>query len=274
MTGYRPSVQPDVAAMTAAGAQQKRLLHLILDMGELLLDAGAEINRVEDTLTRVGNAYGAGMNVFVIIYSIVITMTFPGNVERTMTRRIMNTAGLNFERIERLNALSRRCCAQPLELDEFAAELEQISREHGSTGRLCAGRALGAFSFAVFFGGNAADGIISALFALFIVWMQKTVGRLCPNRIVYNLLISLAAGLGIGIVCRVLPWERAGLIHMDLIMIGDIMLLNPGITMVNAVREMMVGNMISGQMRLTESIMLALALAGGFMIAMMITVGR
>ena len=59
---------------------ENRLLHLLLDMGEMLLASGAEINRVEDTLQRIGRAYGAAkMNVFVITSSIVITM------EKTMT---------------------------------------------------------------------------------------------------------------------------------------------------------------------------------------------
>ena len=46
---------------------KKRLLHLLLDLGEAMLTAGAEVNRVEDTLSRMGQAYGAEkMNVFVI----------------------------------------------------------------------------------------------------------------------------------------------------------------------------------------------------------------
>ena len=41
-------------------------LHIFLDMGEALLNSGAEIFRVEDTLNRMGYACGAvQMNVFV-----------------------------------------------------------------------------------------------------------------------------------------------------------------------------------------------------------------
>ena len=38
--------------------QQYYLLDCMLEMGELLLDSGAEISRVEDTLRRLGTAYG------------------------------------------------------------------------------------------------------------------------------------------------------------------------------------------------------------------------
>ena len=37
--------------------EENRLLHLMLEMGEKLLESGAEIKRVEDTLERIGFAY-------------------------------------------------------------------------------------------------------------------------------------------------------------------------------------------------------------------------
>ena len=57
-------------------AQPEVLLHCLMDIAEALLAVGAEVNRVEDTLTRMGTAYGAvRMNAFVITSSIVVTMT-------------------------------------------------------------------------------------------------------------------------------------------------------------------------------------------------------
>ena len=255
-----------IPAWLSSETDQRRLLHLILDMGELMLDSGAEINRVEDTLSRVGHAYGAQMNVFVIIYSIVITMTFPGGAERTLTRRVLNPVQINFKRLERLNDLSRRCCAQPMDLETLATELEIVRGERFGSRRAFIGNMLGAFSFAVFFGGSIADGLASAGFAVLVVLLDKAVGRLCPNRIIYNLIVSTVVGICIGVYCRIFTS-----FSVAMVMIGDIMLLNPGVTMVNAVREMMVGNMISGQMRLGESFMWAVSLAVGFMVAIGLT---
>lgn len=75
----------------------KDYLHVFLDMGDALLNSGAEIFRVEDTLNRMGYACGAThMNVFVITSSIVITMEFPGDGARTQTRRIHECGGNDF----------------------------------------------------------------------------------------------------------------------------------------------------------------------------------
>ena len=57
------------------------------------------------------------------------------------------------------------------------------------------------------------------------------------------------------------------------ILIGDIMLLIPGLAMTNAVRDTMVGSPISGAMRLIETLLWAGALAMGFMSAFLLMGG-
>ena len=49
------------------------MLHTLLELGESMLADGADVRRVEQTLTRMGLAYGAvRMDVFVITSSIVL----------------------------------------------------------------------------------------------------------------------------------------------------------------------------------------------------------
>ena len=71
------------------------MLHTLLELGESMLADGADVRRVEQTLTRMGLAYGAvRMDVFVITSSIVLTMCFPDETSVTQTRRIEKSAGL------------------------------------------------------------------------------------------------------------------------------------------------------------------------------------
>ena len=105
----------------------KEFLRIFLDMGEALLSSGAEIFRVEDTLNRMGYACGATqMNVFVITSSIVITMEFPGEGARTQTRRIRESYGNDFTKLEQLNDLSRRFCNHPIPAAELKKECSGI----------------------------------------------------------------------------------------------------------------------------------------------------
>ena len=98
--------------MESETASHSALIACLLEMGELLLGCGAEISRIEDTLQRLGKAYGAErMDVFVIPSLISVTLSFPGNEAVTETRRIRSSGGNDFYRLEKLNDLSRRCCA-------------------------------------------------------------------------------------------------------------------------------------------------------------------
>ena len=94
--------------------EQGELINCLLDMGQLLLDCGAEISRVEDTLSRMAAAYGSThADVFVITSIISISIEFPSKEVLTETRRIYSSSGTDFYRLEKLNSISRRCCASP-----------------------------------------------------------------------------------------------------------------------------------------------------------------
>ena len=197
------------------------ILHQILNMGEMLLNAGAEIKRVEQTINRLGKAYGAArMDVFAITSSIVVTMSFPDGTEITQTRRIEQPAGTDLSRLERLNALSRRCCENGMSIQELAEEMDRIRKEDTGSWYVYLGSVIGAAAFSVFFGGTVQDGIAAGVFALFICFCQNVLSPFCPNRVIFNLLCSLAAGIGIYGVTAVIP-----VFHADKIIIGDIMLL-------------------------------------------------
>lgn len=242
---------------------RRKILHQLLNMAEAMLAGGAEINRVEDTLERMGAAYGASrMNVFVITSSVVVTMLFPDGEEVTQTRRIQNPGGTDFGRLEALNDLSRRCCAAPVGAEELEAALEKLEAAPRDPGRLYAGSILAAGSFTVFFGGTLWDGLAAAAFAVMICFLQEKLMPVATNRMIFQLLASLLAGAGICMTARLVPF-----LHMDKIMIGDIMLLIPGIAMTNAIRDVLVGDTISGIMRLIESLLWAGSLACGFMVA-------
>ena len=74
----------------AAMENHSEILYELLNMGEAMLLAGAEVSRVESTLSSVGRAYGAcAMNVFAITATLVVTMDFPDGERLTQTRRII-----------------------------------------------------------------------------------------------------------------------------------------------------------------------------------------
>lgn len=242
------------------------LLDCFLDLGVAMLSCGAEISRVEDTVARMGKSYGAKYtNVFVITSTIMVTVTFDDGSRLTATRRIYNPAGTDFVKLDRLNNLSRICSENPLEPSELHKEIKKINSENISAVKYYAGSMIAAGGFAVFFGGTLLDGLMAALFAVLICFITDKSGKIGLNKVFCNFIASVITGLCIGLLGDFVP-----LFNTDKIIIGDIMLLVPGIAITNSVREMIVGDTISGIIRFIQSLLWAGALACGFMIAMYI----
>jgi len=245
------------------------LMDILLDFGEAMMDAGGEIGRIEDSLARMGVAYGAvKTNVFVITSSIELTMSFSDGSSYTRTRRILSSGSTDFVKLQKLNSLSRRCAGKPIDIPQLQAEVQQICAEKLSVQKFYLGSILAAGGFSVFFGGGIPDALVAGGFAVLICAMQNHFAGICPNKIFFLFVCSLVTGTGICLVNRVIPG-----LQIDKIIIGDIMLLVPGISITNAVRDTLIGDTISGVTKLADSLVWAAALAAGFMIAIRVFAG-
>ena len=238
-----------------------QILHGLLDMGQMLLLCGAEINRVEDTMTRLGRAYGAKkVDIFAITSDIVLTILFEDGVELTQTRRINKASSFDFVKLERLNALSRRICTEPVSAAEFRAELKKIDREKPKGADAVSGkRCDGAELYALFRRLLVLTASLPRFVGAMVCFMQQQVQPVFRNAAFFQVLVGFVAGSFIWFV-----WRQVPALDVDKISIGVIMLLIPGAALTNAVRDMLVGHTVSGLLRMFESLLLALMLAIGF----------
>ncbi|MBR3838065.1 MAG: threonine/serine exporter family protein [Clostridia bacterium] len=246
--------------------ENKALLQGLLDFGEAMLCAGAEIGRVEDSLSRLCAAYGAEKaDVFVITSSIVLTVQFQNGETLTGTRRIRKSGDLDFEKIAGLNALARESASSPVSIPRLKEKIRSIDGGCPRPLLLYAGSALASGAFALFFGGSPWDGLFSALFGLLICFFQRSLSKKSPNKAFFLFITSLICGCVICLLGKALPF-----LHVDMIIMGDIMLLVPGIAITTAARDMVIGDTISGATRLLECLVWAGMLAGGFMLSLLI----
>jgi len=243
----------------------KNLLGIILDIGKELLVSGAEINRTEDTIKRLAYSYGAEkVNAFVIYNSISATVCFEDE-EYTATRGFPASTSTDFLKLERLNALSRRCAEEKISPQELKSAFEEICSQKDSYLKFGLGGALAAGSFALFFGGTPWDSLAAAFFGVFIVLFQKYFSGILPNKMLYTFVSALVSGIGIILISKLIPALNA-----DKVIIGAIMLLVPGKGITNSARDILLGDTVSGTMKLLESLFLAGALVAGYLIALSI----
>lgn len=246
-----------------------KILQYVLDIGEEMVVSGAEVSRVEDSIYRMCQSYGADrINVFIITSNIQTTMEFPDGTIVTQIRRIIRN-DVNFDRLDYLNDLSRYICKNKPEPEEILLKFNSIMERKQQHKLLrFIGAILVASGFTVFFGGSILDGCAAAVMGIIIVLMETVMASREKNMIVYNFVISVVAGFAALIMVRFGFGHNPGQI-----MIGGIMLLIPGIAMTNSMRDMIIGDIASGMLRLVNSILVAAAIACGFALSIIVMGG-
>ncbi len=241
----------------------KKLLDLALDIGEQMLLSGAEVHRVEDSLNRICTAFGASrVDVFIITTSMVLTVHDNNNVSFTQTRRIL-TSGTDFNKLSKLNALSRKICSSSeICYDEIKNELLSISNSKAYPLWFeFIFYSVIAMAFTLFFGGNSVQAIFSFFIGSAVRGFELFSDKFVKNKIFSKFLSSF----GITALSYFLLAVKF-VSSVDEIIIGNIMLLISGVGLTNALRDLFTGDSMAGVLRFIEALLTALAIALGYLV--------
>ncbi len=252
--------------MGVAAVDYDALLLLASDLGYGLLESGAEIYRVEESIQRLLLAYGAAeADPFVIPNCIFISFTTPDGVVKSQVRRISASHGTDVEQLELYNGLCRRLCAEPPPLPQAREQLEaaQKARRSFSLPTVLLSYLLGAASFSLFFGGSVRDGLCAGACGVVIGLSMAALSWLHTNLFLKTMLCSALSAL----TALALTWAGAGA-HSDLIIIGAFMALVPGVMFTNSIRDIMAGDMMAGLSKLADSLLTGVSLALGAALAL------
>lgn len=235
-----------------------------LVLGKRLVQTGAEIKRVEETVRRICKAYGF-KNVQVYAVSNFICTTIKNNDGKHFTQSIrVFSSGTDLGRLEELNAEIREICEKTPSIKELDQQVKGYVKPKPHPLIKCWGYVLAAGGFSVFFGGSWVDGIASALIAIAIYFMDYNFKIRNVNSIVYTFIASLFSG------ALALAFVHFGIgQNADKVMIGDIMLFIPGLLLVNSVKEMINRDIYTGLHRLVEAVFISVAIAGGYAVSVM-----
>lgn len=227
--------------------------------GEILLSSGAEIFRVEETIDRICQAYGvASADAFVL--SSGIFLTAGSNQERAFARvRHIPLSGTRLDRVAAVNQLSREIVAgayTPLQAREKLLAIKHMPGKSRRTQTLAA--ALGSGSFCLLFGGGWSDCLVSCgaglLLNLYLLYLVR--GRL--SKIAANL-----SGSALVTLFSVLLFLAGLGQRLDIITIGAIIPLLPGVAFTSAIRDIADQDYIAGAVRMLDAVLVTFCVAAG-----------
>lgn len=236
-----------------------KIIHISAAAGKIILENGGETYRVEETMSRICNAFGIELaESFVTPTGIMISVTTDSNQTITIVKRIKNRT-VNLEKIAKVNDLSRNIKTQGLTLEQVQKELNTINAtKRYSDKTLVLFSCITVSFFTLMFGGDFYDFCTSFFIGGLIKIVSLALGKVNMNDFFINVLGGALAAL---LALLAVNFNLAS--HVDKIIIGSIMLLVPGLAITNAIRDTIAGDLLAGISRALEAILIAVAIAAG-----------
>lgn len=242
------------------------LLDLVLKMGIMLIQSGAETYRVEQTLTYVLQSYNATEISAYVAGTLLIVSFKPEQDARILTSswRVKNK-GNNLEKVRCLNALSYQIAKHDLSLEQFAERLDKIAAiKPYPLWLFIAGGALVALGFAVMFNLVWQEAILIGLLAMPVMFLY----RFLTKQINDFFINSACSALGTMLVILCI---RYGYLHNFAYSVASVLMaLMPGALFTNGLRDLTMGDLTAGSNKLTETLLVGVALAVGAVFMLLI----
>ena len=238
------------------------LLNLSSDIGRLLLQNGAEIYRVEESMERIFAAYGVNGQVYCVPTTIIATIVTPEGENISKSIRV-RSRGTDLDKVMAVNDLCRRVCR---EKPEFSAIQEELSKIPGrpvySLPLTCLGWALVGATFAMIFGGNFFDAACAFPIGVLVCLLHSLLGKLEANQFFSLMVESFLIG-----TLAILSVKLGLASNADKVIIGVLMNLVPGIALTNCIRDILAGDLMSGVAKIAEVFLIAVFIALGAVMA-------
>ncbi len=238
---------------------QDRLLDVVGKAGMLLIESGAEIYRVEETMLHLARSFKEVEEAQSYVSATGLMVSIKMNNKNATKIFRVSGSKVNLDRIAAINALSREASQNHYTIDEVEQKLYEIeTMKEYPWWIIIIASGFGAAGFCGFFRGNMKEIMITFIIGVLVAACVQILKKLELNSFFVN---AISAGL--------LTWLSQTAAHMipytskDILIISSIMLLVPGLAITNAIRDMFHSDFVSGNARAMEAFLCAIAIACG-----------
>lgn len=252
-------LEEDGDDMLTSGQRNRMVLDCAMQAGSILLQSGAEIFRVEETVARICSHFGVeSEKAFVLSNGIFLTA---GNGREAPYAKVQHipVSGARLDRVAAVNQLSREISEGRCSVTEMKRRLDEIEKMPGKTARMkLFASAVGSGCFCYMFGGSPLDCAGAFLVGFFLYVYVLKVFEPHLSKIIGN----IGGGALVTVLCMLFCRLHLGE-SINYMIIGGIMPLVPGIAFTNGVRDIADGDYIAGSVRLLDAILVFVCIAAG-----------
>lgn len=237
--------------------EKKIILRIALYAGEILLKNGAETYRAEDTIDKICKSRNLRhVSSFVTPTGIFISENRFDGI--SFIKRIKNRT-INLSKISEVNDFAREFVATSMPVQIALRKLRRIDkgRKYKEAIRIFfTGIASGFVTLS--YGGVFTDFILAFLISMLSIILNEKINKLSQTAFLAN----VSSGALIAILT--LMFKELGIgKSIDMIIVGAIMPLVPGVALTNGLRDFISGDLLAGSSRVFEAIIIAVSIAVG-----------
>lgn len=240
------------------------LIEIIKIISTRLIESGDEINRVEEIINDIIISEGyTEANVFAISTGIFYSFKRKNKIYNDVIR--IKKRGTNLKNIVLYTNISNEIINHKKSIKSSLEEIKSIEiKKHNIINIICGGLSTGFFT--LLYGGNTIEFLISFICGLIIELITITFKRVD----IFHFLNSLICSF-ISTTIAIILINLISKGNLDNIVIGSIMLILPGLTFTNSIKDIIMGNLVSGTSRLSETFFVAVAISIGVILSIVIT---
>ena len=240
----------------------REVLETAMEAGHILLENGAEIFRVEETMERIAAHFGVERKEFFVLSNGIFTTgdSLPGQPGGQYARvQHIPVRGAQLNRVVAVNQLSREIEAglhTPKEAKAWLLDIQRMPEKPKMHQVLASG--VGSACFCFLFGGDVVDSMVAFLsgFVLYVYLLYLLRGRM--SKIATN----ISGGALVTLIAVFLYQAGIGH-HLDKVIIGSIIPLVPGVNFTNAIRDIADQDYIAGSVRMLDALLVTFCIALG-----------
>ncbi len=238
---------------------ETKVLDLVSSMGETMLLNGAEIARVQTTMEIVAKAYNIEqLDVFAISNGIFVTLHTEDRNRCTQIKHVPLSSS-NLGKVAMINQLSREIAENHLTIDDALQEMEKIRNAKSNPFWLeMTACAVGASCFCYLFGGSILDSLAAVIVGLLLCLGMRYIRKANFSKMIQTVLLSALVTISGLAINRLFPT-----LNMDMIIIGGLIILVPGVPFTTSIRDYFNGDYLSGTIRMIDALLVAFCMAIG-----------
>jgi uncharacterized membrane protein YjjP (DUF1212 family) len=238
---------------------EKEVLDIAARAGKILLENGAEISRIEETMDRIIRSFSiVSHDYYVLSNGIFLT-------ENTRDKTYAKVGHIpigatRLDKVIEVNSLSRKIVNGELrDTDRISEELDRIEGiESYSNTVMAVSAAIGSAGFAYVMGGSVKDSINALIGGLVVYLCTVLSSRLKFSKITLNILSVM-----LGCIASIVIYHFGLGDNMNAIIAGTVVPQIPGIAFINAIRDIGNGDYLSGSIRMLDALLTFLCIAVG-----------